>query len=68
MAAKMACFGYHSDDGNVYLLRRSQHHLEAVGIRSCGHAEYRYPPGDMRPRYVVARHPHGKTTPSTARR
>jgi hypothetical protein len=66
MPGAMTYFGYRSDDGNVYQLRRNDHHLQAVGTPPCRYREYPQPPGDMRPRHVVARHPDGKSTREVA--
>lgn len=56
-------FAYRSDDGKTYILRHNRSHLEAVGIPTCQFSdEYPGAPGDLRPRYVVARHPNGRTT------
>jgi hypothetical protein len=49
-------FAYQSDDGKIYVLRHNRSHLQALGIPTCQPAEYLWPPGDLRPRYVVARH------------
>jgi hypothetical protein len=62
MPGAMTYFGYRSDDSNVYQLRRNVHHLQVVGTPLCGYGKYPQAPGDMRPRYVVARHRDGKHT------